>query len=83
MEEEKKLVNSNGPKLINLSADKQSDRKIVHDLKISGDQTVIVGRRNKEDPTKDPPIALGEVGIEKEHAVFKLVPPVSMGIYGL
>ena len=33
--------------------------------------TIMVGRRNKEDPTKDPPIALGEVGVEKEHAVFK------------
>jgi hypothetical protein len=29
-----------------------------------------VGRRNKDDPTKDPPIPLGEVGVEKEHACF-------------
>jgi hypothetical protein len=36
----------------------------------------MVGRRNKDDPTKDPPIALGEVGVEKEHAVFK-VPGIS------
>ena len=34
-------------------------------------KTIMVGRRNKDDPTKDPPIALGEVGVEKEHAVFK------------
>ena len=39
----------------------------------------MVGRRNKDDPTKDPPIALGEVGVEKEHAVFKIM----TSVYGI
>jgi hypothetical protein len=39
----------------------------------------MVGRRNKDDPTKDPPIALGEVGVEKEHAVFKVCGPSMYG----
>jgi hypothetical protein len=40
-----------------------------------------VGRRNKEDPTKDPPIPLGEVGVEKEHAHFMVTDIVALNAF--
>jgi len=37
------------------------DRKIIYDL--ASNPSCKVGRRNKQDPTKDPPIALSAVGV--------------------
>jgi len=45
------------------------DRKIIHDL--SKNPSTKVGRRNKADPTQDPPIALSSVGVLAEHALFE------------
>lgn len=58
---------------MNLNEDAMFDRKVIYDLSLfnKGDHPSLrVGRRNKQDPTKDPGIALSAVGVLPEHAIF-------------
>ena len=45
------------------------DGKIMHDF--SKNPSYKIGRRNKTDPTQNPPIALSLVGVQADHAVFE------------
>ena len=61
MKHEQQVRSAGTPQLLNLNEDPLFDRKVVHDLKAHPNYTV--GRRNKQDPSKDPNIALTTVGV--------------------
>ena len=65
---ENEARNSGRPQLMNLNEDGMLDRKIFIDL--SKVTSCSVGRRTG-DPTNDPTLVLGGIGIEQQHALFE------------
>jgi len=68
-QEEEEARNSGRPQLLNLHEDAVLDRKIFIDL--SKHTQAKVGRKNPDDPSHDPEICLGGVGIQMNHCTFE------------